>query len=367
MTGNVIRTPAPGTAGRAFGRVLGRQGSGTQLVLGAGLLAAALWALNGGPFLNLVGQACAVYAVAAIGQSVLIGSAGQIALSGAAFMAVGAFVTGSLAGTPLETFPFPLLICAAVGWAVGLVSGLPGLRFRGLYLLLASLALQFMVTALTKNYQSAYHPAGLEVPPLHIGPLDVSTGQSFYLTLIGILAVVYLGVALIERTGVGLAWRSIRESEEAAAVSGIDVVRWKLYAFALSGAITAVAGCLMAYLVGRADYETYNLNLSIALITMIYIGGIRSRLGALTGAVIITALPYILQLRLPDWLSRAGLDAAWYTDNQSIANAGLFNLLFLLVVLFEPEGIQGLLGRAERSLRRAVGGRRTARLVESPE
>ncbi|MFI0350092.1 branched-chain amino acid ABC transporter permease [Actinomadura sp. 9N407] len=361
-----IASPRAGAPGRALGRALSRQGSGTQLVMGAGLLAAALWALNGGPFLNLVGQACAIYAIAAIGQSVLIGSAGQIALSGAAFMAIGAFVTGGLAGTPLEAFPLPLLICAVVGWLVGLVSGLPGLRFRGLYLLLASLALQFMVTALTKNYQSAYHPAGLEVPPLRIGPLDASTGQLFYIALISILAIVYLSVALIERTGVGLAWKAIRESDEAAAVSGVDVVRWKLYAFALSGAITAVAGCLMAYLVGRADYETYNLNLSIALITMIYIGGIRSRLGALTGAVIITALPYILQLRLPEWLSALGLGADWYTENQSIVNAGLFNLLFLLVVLFEPEGVQGLLGKVERSLRRVVGGR-TRRLAESPE
>ncbi|SEG92942.1 branched-chain amino acid transport system permease protein [Thermomonospora echinospora] len=367
MTTDAIkdRTGA-GVLGRTLGRMLGRQGSGTQFVMGAGLLAAALWALNGGPFLNLVGQSCAVYAVAAIGQSVLIGSAGQIALSGAAFMAIGAFVTGSLAGTPLETFPFPLLICAVVGWLVGLLSGLPGLRFRGLYLLLSSLALQFMVTAVTKNYQSARHPAGLEVPPLHIGPLDVSTGQSFYIVLITLLATVYLVVALVERTGVGLAWRAIRESEEAAAVSGVDAVRWKLYAFAMSGAITAVAGCLMAYLVGRADYETYNLNLSIALITMIYIGGIRSRLGALTGAVIITALPYILQLRLPGWLAGLGIDANWYTENQSIANAGLFNLLFLLVVLFEPEGVQGLLGKAERLLRRTLSGRRTGRTTESP-
>jgi branched-chain amino acid transport system permease protein len=222
------------------------------------------------------------------------------------------------------------------------------------------------VTAVTKNYQSAYHPAGLEVPPLHIGPLDVSTGRPFYITLIALLAIVYLVVALVERTGVGLAWKAIRESEEAAAVSGVDVVRWKLYAFAMSGAITAVAGCLMAYLVGRADYETYNLNLSIALITMIYIGGVRSRLGALTGAVVITALPYILQMQLPGWLSGLGISADWYTENQSMANAGLFNLLFLLVVLFEPEGVQGLLGKAERLLRRTLGGRRTGRSTESP-
>ncbi|MFA1545944.1 branched-chain amino acid ABC transporter permease [Actinomadura chokoriensis] len=344
----------------ALGGALGRQGSLTRLVLAGVLLAAALWALNGGPFLNLVGQACAVYAIASIGQSVLIGSAGQIALSGAAFMAIGAFVTGSLADTPLETFPVPLVVCAVAGWLVGLLSGLPGLRFRGLYLLLSSLALQFMVTALTKNYQSEYHPAGLVVPPLRIGSLDVSGGRSLYLVLIAVLAIVYLAVALTERTGVGLAWRSIRESEVAAAVSGIDVVRWKLYAFAASGAVTAVAGSLLAYLVGRADYATYDLNLSIALITMIYIGGVRSRLGALTGAVVITALPYVLQLRLSGWLTELGLSANWYTENQSIANAGLFSLLFLLVVLFEPEGIEGLLGKAERSLRRAFGGRRAA-------
>jgi branched-chain amino acid transport system permease protein len=269
-------------------------------------------------------------------------------------MAIGAFATGMLAGTPLAPFPIPLIVCAVVGWVVGLISGLPGLRFRGLYLLLASLALQFIVSAVATNYQNDYHPAGLPVPVLHMGSLNLGSGRPLYLALVVVFVIVYAIVAIVERSGVGLAWRAIRESEAAAAVSGVDVVRWKLYAFAASGAITAVAGSLYAYFVGVADSQAYGLSLSIALITMIYIGGIRSRLGALIGAVIITALPYVLQNNLAIWLTDLHLKASWYTSNQSEANAGLFSLLFLLVVLFEPEGIEGLLLKVERALRRAV-------------
>src|SRR5690242_14912636 len=74
--------------------LLFRPGSVTHLVMGAVLVAGALWALTGSPFIVLVGQSCVIFAVASVGQSVLISSAGQIALSGAAFMAIGAFGTG---------------------------------------------------------------------------------------------------------------------------------------------------------------------------------------------------------------------------------------------------------------------------------
>jgi branched-chain amino acid transport system permease protein len=337
-------------------RYFAKPGRTTHAVMAVALVAGALWAAFGGPFISLIGQSCAVFAVAAVGQSILLGSAGQIALSGGAFMAIGAFTTGLLNGTALEPFPVPLLVSLLVGWVVGLIAGLPGLRFRGLYLLLASLALQFMVIALARNYQAENAPAGVIVPLPELGGLDLSVGTPLYLMLLTVLLIVYFGSWLVERTGIGLAWRAIRESEVAAAVSGVDVTRWKLYAFAASGAITSLAGSLFAYVIGRADYVSFDMALSIALITMIFIGGIRSRLGALTGAVIITALPYILQNYLSPVLAGIGLGADWYVNNQSQVNAGLFSLLFLLVVLFEPDGVEGLLLKAERVLRRRVSG-----------
>jgi branched-chain amino acid transport system permease protein len=344
---------------RGWAGSLAGPGRPARAVLALALIVAAGWAAVGGPFIGLIGQYCAVFAIAAVGQSLLMGSAGQVALSGGAFMAIGAFATGLLSGTPLAPFPVPVLASAVIGWLVGLLSGLPGLRFRGLYLLLASLALQFMVTSLTRTYQADHHPAGVIVPLPRLGPVDLSGGRALYFTLLVVLLVVTAASWLVERTGVGLAWRALRESEVAAAVTGVDVTRWKLYAFAASGAVTAVAGSLFAYLAGRADYQSYDLALSISLVTMIYIGGIRSRLGALTGAVVITALPYVLQAKLPGWLGHLGLGADWYAANQSEVNAGLFSLLFLLVVLFEPRGIEGLLQTAERAARRLASGRPT--------
>jgi len=336
------------------GAALTKPGAPTRAVMVVVLVIAAIWGGFGSAFVNLIGQSAAVYAIAAVGQWLLVGSAGQIALSGAAFMALGAFTTGMLGDTAVRAFPLPLIVAALVGWIVGLVSGLPGLRFRGLYLLLASLALQFMVSSGARVYQVKKHPAGVFVPPLKLGSLDLSVGARLYFTFLVILVLVIAAVWAIERTGVGLAWRALREGEVAAAISGIDVTRWKLYAFAASGAITAVAGSLFAYLVGIAEYQTYDLSLSISLITMIYIGGVRSRLGALLGAVVITALPYILQQNLSGWLASAGLSAGWYTHNVSQVNAGLFSLLFLLVVLFSPRGIEGLLLKLESLLRRTL-------------
>ncbi|MGH1565268.1 branched-chain amino acid ABC transporter permease [Mumia sp. DW29H23] len=330
---------------------LARPGAPTRLVLTLMLVAAALWAADAGPYINLIAQSCAIFAIASIGQSILVGGAGQIALSGGAFMAIGAFTAGILVGWGVESFPVVLLGCAFVGWLVGIVSGLPGLRFKGLYLLLSSLALQFIVTSLTRQYQAEYHPAGLVLPPLQIGSWDLSYGTNLYWTLIVILLVIYAATALVERTGVGLAWRALKESEVAAAMSGVDVVRWKLYAFAASGAVTAIAGCLFAYWVGRADYESYTLTLTITLVTMIFIGGVGSRLGAILGAVVISVLPYVLQNQVSVWMQNAGISFDWYLSNVNTVNAGLFSLLFLLVILFEPDGLEGILRKIESGIR----------------
>lgn len=344
----------PAAQRRGIALLIPREGSSPRVFMALALIALGIYALFGSPFILLIGQSCAVYAIAAIGQSLLIGGAGQIAISGGAFMAIGAFTTGMLINTPLHTFPLTLIVSVVVGWIIGLIVGLPGLRFRGLYLLLASLALQFIVSAVTEQYEADYHPAGLVIPPLNLGSINLSQGKSLYVALVIMLLIVCAFVWLIERTGIGLAWRALRESEVAAAISGVDTVRWKLHAFAASGAITSAAGCLFAYLVGIADYSAFDLTLSISLITMVFIGGIRSRLGALVGAVVITALPYILQSDLPNWMSSVGLGSGWYTNNESEVNAGLFSLLFLIVVLFEPRGIEGLLAKAESGTRRLI-------------
>lgn len=350
--GTEVRPPPGGTRlARGLGS-MNTAGTPTRIVIAVGLVAAALWGAGAGPYVNLIGQSCAIFAIAAIGQSIIVGGAGQVALSGGAFMAIGAFTAGILVDLGVESFPLVLLGATVAGWVVGLISGIPGLRFKGLYLLLSSLALQFIVTSLTKQFQGAYHPAGVVVPPLEIGDLDLSYGTNLYWTLIVILLLVYGATALVERTGVGLAWRALKESEVAAAMSGVDVVRWKLYAFAASGAVTAIAGCLFAYWVGRADYESYNLTLTITLVTMIFIGGIATRLGAVLGAVVITVLPYVLQNELAPALLEAGIDFDWYLNDVNTVNAGIFSLLFLLVILFEPEGLVGIFAKAERGVRK---------------
>ena len=339
---------------------LARPGSLTRCAVILVLALGALWAAVGSTFVDLIGQSCAVFAVASLGQYVLIGTAGQVALSGAAFMAIGAFSTGMLAAAGAASFPLPLLVSAVVGFAVGLISGLPGLRFRGLYLLLASLALLFIVTDAAQSYEQDYHPGGLVIPPLRFLGADLSQGRPLYLTLLCIVLLSYACITWIERTGIGLAWRAVRESEVAAAISGVDVVRWKLYAFALSGALTTVAGSLYGYVVGVADSSAYDITLSISLLTMVFIGGIGSRLGAILGAAVITVLPYVLQNGLPGILQHLGVASTWYQTNESNVNSGLFSLLFLLVVLFEPGGIYGLLLKLERSLRAGHNRKETA-------
>lgn len=362
-TSKIVPAPAPSaflsTGSRLLQRLV-RKGMPTNIVVAVILIVAGIWASSAGPFVSLIGQSCAIFAIAALGQSILVGGAGQIAFSGGAFMALGAFTGGLLARAGVTNFFVIIIASAVVGGIVGLIAGLPGLRFRGLYLLLSSIALQFIVNSLTQNYQNAVDQPGFVLPPLMIGNVDFSSGTPLYVLLIVILLLVYAGIAAVERTGVGLAWKALRESEVAAAMTGVDVVRWKLYAFAASGAVTGMAGSLFAYWVGRADAASYGLDLTISIVTMLYIGGIRSRLGAILGAVIITALPYFLQSQVSGWLTSAGVDFSFYLNNQSEIDAAVFSLLFLLVVLFEPGGIMSLLGKLESWIR-SLGSSRPSR------
>jgi branched-chain amino acid transport system permease protein len=355
---NPVDTAHRSAPKRRLRRLVRKQGSGTNLFIYALIIAGAIWAGLGNASVNLIGQYCIVYGIAALGQQLLIGSAGQVALSGAAFMCIGAFTTGMLASVGAAAFPIPILVSAAIGLIVGLVSGLPGLRFRGLYLLLSSLALLFIVVQVAQMYENTYHPGGLNIPLLYFLGLDLSVGRALYVALLVILFIVYAIVAWLDRTGVGLVWHTIRESEIAAAIAGVNVVRWKLYAFAASGAITSVAGSLFAYVVGFADAGAFDLTLSITLLTMVFIGGVSSRSGALLGAAVITVLPTLLASTMPGLLSKVGLASGWYATNRSEVDAGLFSLLFLIVVLFEPSGLEGLMRSGERRIRNLVSSKK---------
>ena len=285
-----------------------------------------------------------IYAIVTVGQEWLLGRAGLVSLGPAAIMAVGAFTTATLSTEGWAVFPVPVLVSLVFGGVVGLIIGIPGLRFSGLYLMLTTLALQFIVAFAGQEYQgmNILHQAGIPVSPPHWGSLQLASSRSLFVISAVILGLILLALSALYRGVPGRIWNAIRQDEAAASVLGVNVARWKVAAFVGSSALTAVGGSLYAYQSALADYNSYSLDLSLALVVMVFIGGVGTMTGPIIGAAVIVLLPLGVS-QLAGTLSGFPAVSAWLTTNEAILANGAYGFVLLLVLLFERDGIFGLL------------------------
>ena len=307
--------------------------------------------------------------VAAIGLTLLVGLAGQLSLGHAFFVAVGAYgytflagedVPGADAPAGLGLPPLLALIgaVALAGLAGALFSPISG-RVRGIYLGLASLGLVFLgqhilqnATGITGGYE------GVAVPPFSLfgfsfsntSPddlviLGVPYGQLerlWYVGLVLVAASVWYGRNLV-RSRPGRALGTVRDSEVAAAVMGVDVVRYKAAAFTVSSMYAGLGGVLYALAFGRIVPESFGFLLSVDFLVMIVIGGAGSVGGAAAGAVFVTALPLVLNhysgsLPLLAEPGSGGIGA-------SELSRFLYGAAIVAVLLFARDGLAGLVRR----------------------
>lgn len=361
MTTSAVGPQPPLTARRTMPRALAlaRDVVPVPAVLVVALVAVAL---DGSDFYLSIAGAAIVYAVAALGQGILIGRTGQVSLGGAALMAVGAY-TAALAtqNETLAAFPVPIVLAALAGAVVGAIVAVPGLRFKGLYLLLATLALQYVVQFCAQRLeQRPAYLAGVTVKN-GSGSSLVSAGLPFAETALVILILLYVATKLAYRGQPGRVLAAIGENEVAAATMGIDVRRWKVAAFIVSSAVTAVAGALFAYYIGVVTSASFDFTLAITILIMTFVGGAATAGGPLIGAVVVTIFPYVTN-SLAD---HAGADS-WLATNMPFLQVVVYGLALTLVLLYARGGLAGIdLGATVRFLRRP-GGERTARRAARP-
>lgn len=307
-------------------------------------------------------------AVGAVGLGLLSGTAGQLSLGHAFFLAVGAYGYVWLAGEPGPGLPTAVAAVLAVllaGAAGGLFSPVAG-RVRGIYLGVATLALVFLghhVLLTADSVTGGFN--GRSVPPLELGGFSFSADSE--LTLLGVPfgaeeRLWYLGLALfavtwftargILRGRPGRALVALRDSETAAAVMGVNVSRYRSAAFVVSSMYAGLAGVLLALSFRRVVPDYFGLVLSVDYLAMIVIGGLGSVAGAAAGAVFVTALP-LLMTRYADQLP---LVAAPGTTDGTVgpteAARYLYGAAIVLILLFAPDGLHGLARRLRARLRR---------------
>ena len=285
----------------------------------------------------------------ALSLNYLTGCAGLISIGHAAFYAVGAMtaaVTGSQWGWP---FPLVLLAAGLAGAVAGVLAGLPSLRVRGLYFVLSTFAVHYIVVFLFSEYQYKFFDVvGVPYKDATLGPIALNSPIRWYFFLLPVVALVYWALRNTMNSREGRAMMAMRDHELATTAVGVDVRILRLKAFAFSSAIASMAGALFAYYLTNVTSEAFGINFAIQFIAMIIIGGMGSLTGSLVGAAVWLLLPSIITGFASNAGDSTGLMRSMLVDNKPQLVQVIFGMLVILLLIFAPGGIAGL-GRQLRN------------------
>ena len=289
-----------------------------------------------------------ITAIGVVGFNVLTGWTGLVSLGYAGFFAVGAYTQGVLAtrfGWPvLATLPAAAIVAAAVSVLVGA----PSLRLRGLYLAITTLAFSAIIShviLLAKPLTGGSRGLSVARPSVLGVPLR-SDAAIFWLCAAGLVLAVWLA-GNIRRSYLGRAFFAVRDAETAAGVLGVNVIRAKLLAFALSSAITGFAGALFALHQRYLNVENFELLLSIEAVSILIVGGIGSVAGVIAGTVFMVLLPEMARLAV----NAIGGPLAEMAGGQEIRGV-MYGLVIILFLRFAPGGLIDFWTRGRAWLRR---------------
>jgi branched-chain amino acid transport system permease protein len=237
-----------------------------------------------------------IFAIIGLSLVVLTGWTGQLSFGHMGLVGIGAAVGGSVTGRLGWDLGIALVLAGVAGALVAIVIGLPALRIKGLFLAVATFAFAGAASSylLNREFFGWWLPEGRVSRPPLFGLIAVDTEPRFYyLILAGLIAALFV-VSGVRNSRAGRIFISVRENERAAQAFGANATRIKLTAFALSGFIAAYAGALFVHHQRALPVAAFRPEESLAVFTMVVIGGLGSIPGALLGAVYVYALSYFL-------------------------------------------------------------------------
>lgn len=258
----------------------------------------------GAPFVLSTSQTglasyCLLATMVFLSVLVLTGWAGQLSLGQLAFAGVGAWTVG------ITDLPFPvaLVTAAAAGAVLALLTGIPGLRLRGLHLAVITLALSLAVSSYLLNPRYLGADLRSSIPRPQLFGMDLDNEQLFFYVALALLLLVVAMVVGLRKSAVARALIAARDNEPAAQSFGINLLRVRLGAYAVSGAIAGLAGALIAYQQHAVIPETFSADASLAVFLYATLGGFGAVAAPLLGGAAFT----LLQLFASAQASRAAL------------------------------------------------------------
>ena len=305
-------------------------------------------------WVNAVFMPFLIYSIAAIGLNILVGYCGQVSLGTGGFMAVGAYAVYKL----MTAFPevnifFHVLLAGGVTAVVGVLFGLPSLRIKGFYLAVATLAAQFFLVWLFNKVPWFYNYSAsgqISSPERTVfGYAVTGPHTSAWATYLFCLVFVVLCAVIarnLTRGTVGRKWMAIRDMDIAAEIIGVDPLRSKLSAFAVSSFFIGISGALFfsVYLGAVEVGEAFGINKSFLVLFMIIIGGLGSIFGSFAGAAFLVLLPVLLKNVLVSGLG-------WPTDLAAHLEFMIVGGLIITFLIAEPHGLAQLWRVAKEKLR----------------
>ena len=302
--------------------------------------------------LNLV----LIYGLCGLSLMVLAGYTGLVSLGHAAFLGIGAYAHVYF----VQDIGLPWIVAVALATALtaaaGVLVGSPALRMTGVYLAIATLAFALIIQEVFTRWDRVTH--GLKGRPVDkpvIFGISFATDAAFFFLCLGFLiGGIWLTRNLL-RAPTGRAWVAIRDSEIAAQSMGVNPAVYKTMAFSYSAGLMGLAGALFAHKIGFLAPDIFGVLFSIQFLLMVVVGGLGSLHGAVFGAVFVALLPVVIsQARdsVPAWIGSvvsvlgagAGTAAFRTTDRlvkQPGLEPGIFGVILVLFILFEPLGIYG--------------------------
>ncbi|GGC52775.1 branched-chain amino acid ABC transporter permease [Chelatococcus reniformis] len=290
-----------------------------------------------------------IWSIAALGLNLLMGGAGQIHLGYAAVMAIGAYSAthAARAGLPFE---LSLLVAGLASAVIGVIFGAAALRIRGLYLAIATLAMQYIVDFAIGHIPaiSGGTQATVATPTPRILGIPVEGPVGGYYIALVVCIVVTLFMLNLRRTSFGRALAAIREKDYAAEILGISAFRYKLMAFWTSSFIGGVAGAILVFCYYRSvSPEQFHLETSVQLVAMVIVGGLGSVLGTFLGAALILLAPLALSALVAS-LASSGLPIG--SDLRAHLPLVLYGALIVGFLIAEPLGLAKLYDNARKYL-----------------
>lgn len=310
------------------------------LFLGAMVFVGSMFGIGANEYHYFIGNLILINLISAIGLQLLVGFTGLLSLGHAAFMGVGAYTSALLVTKWGCPFILSILAAGLVAALLGLIVGIPSLRIKGFYLMVATLAFQFVIEYIIIHWDSVTRGIrGIELPTPHVLGISLEKNQAYFGLLFVLTIFLMWGAKNIIRSKIGRAFIAIRDNDVSAEIIGIPIFPYKLLSFSLSAFYAGVAGAMFAGLLRTAIPEDYTFLHSIILLAMVLVGGLGRLVGTVFGVIFITLVPVLLDL-IVSYIANV------YDPNFTIVLGPLkefvFGGLIILFIILEPEGLVGM-------------------------